>query len=126
MRYAKNAARVNNRIELCEKLAKILKTRDSQQWLDDLEAVSVPCGPINTIDQVFENPQVRARGLRIEVEHPLAKHAPLVGNPIKYSKTPLQNPKAPPLLGANLKEVLSELLNYSDDEIAYFKEQGIV
>lgn len=125
-RYATNAARVNNRAEVCEKIAELLKTRDSRQWLDDLEAVSVPCGPINTIDQVFDNPQVKARAMCVEVEHPYAENMPLVANPIKYSKTPVQNPQAPPLLGAHLGEVLSGLLGYSEEEVAQLKSKGVV
>lgn len=124
--YATNAARVNNRTELCEKITDLLKTRDSQQWLDELEAVSVPCGPINTIDQVFDNAQVKAREMQVEVDHPFAERTPLVANPIKYSKTPIQKPQAPPLLGANLQEVLTEVLDYSAEKIAGLHANGVV
>ena len=124
--YATNAARVNNRTELCEKITTLLKMRDSQQWLDELEAVSVPCGPINTIDQVFDNAQVKAREMRVEVDHPFAKRIPLVANPIKYSKTPIQKPQAPPLLGADLQEVLTEVLDYSAQKIAELQANGVV
>jgi len=124
--YATNAARVNNRTELCEKITDLLKTRNSQLWLDELEAVSVPCGPINTIDQVFDNPQVKAREMRAEVSHPFAERTPLVANPIKYSKTPIQKPQAPPLLGANLQEVLTGVLGYSVEKIAELQANGVV
>ena len=124
--YASNSARVKNREELCGAIAEILISRDSARWLTDLEAVSVPCGPINRLDQVFDNPQIKARKMRIEVEHPLAGKVPLVANPIKYSKTPIEPAKAPPLLGENTQEVLEELLGYSQIEIEDLREKQVL
>lgn len=125
-RYATNSARVVNRAELCDNIAQVLRSRDSRVWLDELEQVSVPCGPINDIDQVFDNPQIKAREMRIEAEHPLTEKVPLVANPIKYSRTPIGTPDAPPLLGADSKQVLSDLLGYSESDIARLQEQGVI
>ncbi len=125
-RYAMNSARVYNRIELCEAIAQVLVSRASADWLSALEEVSVPCGPINTIDQVFDNPQIRAREMCVEAKHPLSDHVPLVANPIKFSKTPVASPKAPPLLGENTDEVLAQLLGYSRADIAQLRAKQVL
>jgi crotonobetainyl-CoA:carnitine CoA-transferase CaiB-like acyl-CoA transferase len=98
-RYASNRARVENRDVLCEHLSAIIAARDMDDWLQTLEAVGVPCGPINTIDRVFDDPQVLARGMVAEREHPLAGTLRTVANPMRFSRTPVANAPAPPLLG---------------------------
>lgn len=125
-RYATNRARVTNRADLCEKIADVLRTRASLEWLEALEAVAVPCGPINTIDQVFDNPQIQAREMKITADHPLVDEVPMVASPIKYSKTPIDNNIAPPMLGEHLDDVLGGLLDYSEQRIADLKHQDIV
>jgi crotonobetainyl-CoA:carnitine CoA-transferase CaiB-like acyl-CoA transferase len=88
----------------------------------------VPCGPVNTIDQVFENPQVQARGMRIELDHPLSGDGkvPLIANPLKMSGTPVTYRHAPPTLGQHTDEVLAEILGMSAEEIAAEKAKGAV
>jgi crotonobetainyl-CoA:carnitine CoA-transferase CaiB-like acyl-CoA transferase len=91
--------------------------RTAQYWTDALERAGVPCGPINDLPQVFENPQIKARGLQIAVERDDAGAVPLVGNPVKYSATPPLYRRAPPRLGEHTAEVLSEVLGMSAAEI---------
>jgi len=84
--------------------------RSTAEWIAALEAGGVPCGPINRMDQVFADPQVQARGMRIGLPHPLAGTVPLVANPIRLSGSPTSYRHAPPLLGQHTGEVLSEWL----------------
>jgi len=100
-RFAKNADRVRNRDVLVPLIAEVVRTRTQKDWLDALEPLGVPCGPINRMDQVFADPQVVSRGMRIELPHPLAGAAPLV-----FSATPLGYDRPPPLLGEHTAEVL--------------------
>src|SRR5690242_2095180 len=116
-RFATNASRVNNREEMIAILREIFLARTKRQWLDELERVGVPCGPINTIADVFADPQVQARGLRLDLPHPAIGSVPSVANPIRYSATPISYAGAPPALGADTDEVLSEILGVSPDEI---------
>jgi crotonobetainyl-CoA:carnitine CoA-transferase CaiB-like acyl-CoA transferase len=98
-RYASNAARVANRVALCERIAGVMAARAMDDWINALEAAGVPCGPINTLDRVFRDPQVIARGMVEHVEHPRAGPIPLVRNPIRFSRSESFNAMAPPLLG---------------------------
>lgn len=98
-RYASNRGRVANREELCAYISVLIKTRTIDDWLAALEAVGVPCGPINTIDRVFADPQVRARGMVQALPHPSGVDVPVVRNPIRFSRTPIETVAAPPLLG---------------------------
>ena len=100
--------------------------KTTAEWIATLEPIGVPCGPINRLDQVHADPQVRHRGLRIDVPHPLAGTVPLVANPIKYSRTPITYDMPPPLLGQHTEAVLSSLLGKSDQEIAALREKRIV
>jgi crotonobetainyl-CoA:carnitine CoA-transferase CaiB-like acyl-CoA transferase len=125
-RFATNALRVRNRGELIPILSGILAARTTRHWLDALERVGVPCGPINTIADVFADPQVQARGLRLDLPHPAIGSVPSVANPIRYSATPISYAGAPPALGADTDEVLSEILGVSPDEITLLRGAGIL
>ena len=125
-RFASNASRVNNREEMIAILHEIFLTRTKRQWLDELERVGVPCGPINTIADVFADPQVRARELRLELPHPAIGSVPSVANPIKYSATPLAYAAAPPMLGADTEQVLRDMLSLGTEEIARLRRAGVV
>ena len=125
-RFATNAARVNNRDELIAALGRIFLMRTMRQWLDALERAGVPCGPINTIADVFADPQVQARGMRLDLLHPALGSVPSVANPIKYSATPLSYRSAPPMLGANTDEILRDILGIAPAEIARMRKAGIV
>jgi crotonobetainyl-CoA:carnitine CoA-transferase CaiB-like acyl-CoA transferase len=125
-RFATNAARVNNRDELIAALGGIFLMRTMRQWLDALERAGVPCGPINTIADVFADPQVQARGMRLDLPHPALGSVPSVANPIKYSATPISYRSAPPMLGADTDEILRDILGIAPAEIARMRKAGIV
>ncbi|MES2130394.1 MAG: CaiB/BaiF CoA-transferase family protein [Pseudomonadota bacterium] len=125
-RFATNPLRVQNRDILVPLLAEMCRTKTRDQWIDQLEAAGVPCGPINDLHDVFENPQVKARGVAIDMPHPTAGSVKLVRSPMKLSATPTAPERAPPLLGQHTDEVLRELLGHSDEQIAALKAKGVV
>lgn len=125
-KFSTNPQRVANHVELIEHLTIVMSKRSSQQWMDDLRRVDVPCGPIYNISQVFEDPQVLHRGMKIELEHPVNGLVPGVGNPIKYSSTPIEYGKSAPTLGEDTEDVLTRLLNKSDLEIQELRRKKIV
>ena len=115
-RYASNNARVAHRGELVPLLQAILRTRPAAEWLELLEQAVVPANPVNRIDQVFDDAQVQARGLRIELPHAGGGKVTMVRNPLKFSATPLQYTQAAPVLGQHTAEVLEELLGAGSEE----------
>ncbi|HBP28685.1 MAG TPA: CoA transferase [Advenella kashmirensis] len=117
-RYRKNAGRVVNRDSLIPLLASVMKTRKRDTWLADLEASNIPAGPINTIDQVYADPQVIARQLKLELPHPAAGTSPMTASPMRFSDTPIQYRNAPPMLGQHSEDILREELGWSDEQIA--------
>lgn len=108
-KFSRNAARVVNRIELVAMINAVMKARPSGHWLAALEAVGVPCGPIQTIPEAWMSDQATARNLRIEQEHPSIGMVSTVAAPIKFSETPISYERAPPELGADTRSVLEEL-----------------
>jgi len=124
-RFVTNAARVEHREALLEILAPILAGRESREWIAALEAAGVPCGPIQDLAEVFDDPQVRHRGLRVEVPHPLAGKVPLVASPIRLSGTPVRH-GALPLLGEQTGDVLAEVLGMDGAEIEALRRDGVV
>jgi crotonobetainyl-CoA:carnitine CoA-transferase CaiB-like acyl-CoA transferase len=125
-RFATNPQRVANRDLLVPLLAEMVATRGRAEWIAQLEAVGVPCGPINDVGEVFANEQVQARGMAVELAHPSAGKVTLVRSPMKMSATPATSDKAPPLLGQHTEEVLRDVLNRSGDEIAALRARGVV
>ncbi len=125
-RYATNAARVENRDSLIPHLEAALRRRTSAEWISLFETHAVPCGPINTIDQVFADPQVVAREMQIELEHRSAGKVALVGSPMKFSRTPVEYSQAPPLLGEHNREILGDLLKLSQQEQQRLGAEGII
>ena len=109
-RFASNPQRVAHRAELIAMIREATLKRTTREWVEALEAAGVPCGPINRIDQVFEDAQVRARGLCIELPHAAAGVVPLVANPIRLSETPVEYRRAPPMLGEHSQQVLQDWL----------------
>ncbi len=108
-RFAINADRVRHRATLVPLLAAFMKTRARADWLGALEAAKVPCGPINDLADVFADPQVLAREMTVEMPHPLSGSVRLVASPIKFSATPVQYRRPPPLLGEHTAQILAEL-----------------
>ena len=115
-----------NRVELIRLLRTATLKHTTAQWVSALEAVDVPCGPINNIAQMLDDPQVRARGIKIEVEHPTAGPIPLVANPIKLSATPVEYRSAPPTLGQHTAQVLASELGYDGDDIDILRSQHVI
>ena len=125
-RFATNAARVDNRDILIPIIQNFMKQRTGKDWIDTLEKVGVPCGPINNMEQVFSHPQVQHRGMQMELDHPLAGTVPQVANPIKFAGQPHDYQGAPPTLGQHSEDVLREILELSDEEIQALKLTGII
>jgi crotonobetainyl-CoA:carnitine CoA-transferase CaiB-like acyl-CoA transferase len=125
--FATNRERVRNRATLVPAVARIIRRHPVRHWLDGLEAVNVPCGPVNTLDQVFADPQVRHRNMEISMDHPLAGgEARLIGNPIKFSETPVTYRQSPPLLGEHTDTVLEEVLGLDAGERARLRAARVI
>ncbi|HCQ48493.1 MAG TPA: CoA transferase [Achromobacter sp.] len=119
-RFATNRLRVTNRETLIGILTAIMQEGRRDDWIAKLEAVGVPCGPINNIAQAFAHPQAQARQLRRDMPHPLGGVAPVTASPLRFSGSPVVYRRAPPLLGEHTEEVLREVLGKSSDAIAAF------
>ena len=115
-RFTRNADRVRHRAVLVPLLAAFMKTRARADWLSALEAAKVPCGPINDMADVFADPQVLARDMTVEMPHPLSGSVRLVASPMKFSATPVQYRRPPPLLGEHTEQILAEF-GLTDAEI---------
>jgi formyl-CoA transferase len=125
-RFSTNAKRVENREDITARLAAIFAKRTTKDWCDALEAAGVPNGPINNLKQVFEEPQVVARGMKIELDHAVAGKVPLIASPMKFSGTPLEFKQPPPVLGQHTDEVLRGVLKLADAEISKLRADGIL
>ena len=125
-RFLRNSDRVRNRAELVRILEQQLVSATAAQWEARLNDVGVPCGRINDIAQVFADPQVVHRGMRIEMEHETAKVLPLVGSPLRLSAAPVEYRRAPPLLGEHTDEVLSRVLNLSAQRLEALRAAGAI
>lgn len=125
-RFVDNRARLANREALVAIIAEAMATRTTADWMRALEEKGVPCGPINTVDQVFSDPQVAARGLRFDLAHSAGGSVPQVANPIKFSRTAIEYRQPPPRLGEHTAQVLGELLGIAADEVASLRARGVV
>jgi crotonobetainyl-CoA:carnitine CoA-transferase CaiB-like acyl-CoA transferase len=125
-RFATNGKRVENRAEITRLIQAIFAKKTTAEWLELLEAAGVPNGPINDIAQVFGEPQVKARGVKIELQHAVAGKLPLVASPMRFSGTPLEYRLPPPLLGEHTDQVLKELLKLNENEIAKLRAEGVL
>jgi crotonobetainyl-CoA:carnitine CoA-transferase CaiB-like acyl-CoA transferase len=125
-RFAKNSERVRNRAVLVPMLEEVMRTRSKQDWLSALEAAKVPCGAINNLAEVFDDPHVQSRGMVHTWERPGTGPVNLVSSPMKLSATPVRNDVAPPLLGQHTNEVLGELLGYSEEKVQQLREAAII
>lgn len=124
-RYATISDRVHNRASLNEWLGGLMAERTVDEWVALLEQAQVPCGPINTIERVFEDPHVQERGMRVDLKHPVYGSVPGIRNPIRYSKTPIEHRDAPPALGQHTTPVLRDL-GLSDEDIAALRAGHVV
>ncbi len=125
-RFASNGKRVENRAELTRLLQAVFARRNTREWVEILEAAGVPNGPINNVAQVFEEPQVKARGIKVELDHPVAGKVPTVASPMRFSATPLEYRLAPPVLGQHTEEILRGLLRLDDAAIAKLRADGTI
>jgi crotonobetainyl-CoA:carnitine CoA-transferase CaiB-like acyl-CoA transferase len=126
-RFATNAKRVENRALVTDTLTPVMKSRTTNEWIAELEALKIGCGPINRLSEVFADPHVKARGMVIEMPHEAAGGpVKLIANPVKLSATPPDYRIAPPLLGAHTEEVLGRALGLDAAAIAALREKGVV
>ena len=125
-RFRTNPDRVQNRAALETEIATLIAAKPRDHWLTGLPRLGVPCGAINDIAQAFEEPQVKARGMKIELPHPQAGTVPGIANPLKFSETRIEYRKAPPLLGEDTDEVLARVLGLGADEISELRADGVI
>ncbi|WP_027591940.1 CaiB/BaiF CoA-transferase family protein [Pseudomonas sp. LAIL14HWK12:I7] len=125
-RFATNKLRVANRGELIPLIRQATVFKTTAEWVSQLEKAGVPCGPINDLAQMFQDPQVVARGLAVTVPHPLAGSVPQVASPIRLSETPVEYRRAPPLLGEHTEAVLSEVLGLDTDAVHRLRSAGVL
>jgi crotonobetainyl-CoA:carnitine CoA-transferase CaiB-like acyl-CoA transferase len=126
VRFKTNPARVKNRETLVEMIAEIMRERSTSHWLDALGKASIPSGPINTIAEVFSDPQVIARGLRLNLAHAAAGTVPSVASPIRLRESALDPVPGPPTLGQHTDEVLRDLADLSISEIEALRRSGSI
>jgi crotonobetainyl-CoA:carnitine CoA-transferase CaiB-like acyl-CoA transferase len=125
-RFEGNAGRVAHREQVIGQIAERLKGRTTREWVKAIEAVGVPCGPINTIGDVFDDPQIAARGMRLSLDHPLGGTAPSVANPLNLSATPITYRDAPPTLGQGNAAILGGRLGLDTAALAALAAKGVV
>lgn len=125
-RFRTNSARVANREALIPLLQGITARRSRREWLEGMESLGVPAGPVYTLPEAFADPQVRARQMMVDAPHPLSPDpVPLVASPVRMGATPPECRRAPPTLGQHTDEVLGDVLGLSRDEMAELKAKGI-
>jgi crotonobetainyl-CoA:carnitine CoA-transferase CaiB-like acyl-CoA transferase len=127
-RFRTNSDRVRNREALYAILPGMTRAKTRQEWNDGLAALGVPCSPVNTVDQVFEDPQVKARGMHLRMPYPGAMddQVDLIANPLKLSETPVGYRRPPPTAGQHTAEVLADLLDMGEEECAALREEGVI
>jgi crotonobetainyl-CoA:carnitine CoA-transferase CaiB-like acyl-CoA transferase len=125
-RFTTNASRVTHRDIVVPTLSAIIEAKGSAFWLEKLEEKGVPCGPINTIEQVFDNDQIKHRQMQLDLINESNDVVPSVANPINFSRTPIQYKQAPPTLGQHTQCILNDRLQMDADEIDSLSQQGII
>ncbi|KHL72294.1 CoA-transferase [Pseudomonas putida] len=125
-RFATNELRVANRSQLIPLIRQATVFKTTAEWVSQLEAAGVPCGPINDLAQMFQDPQVLARGLAVSMPHALGGRVPQVASPIRLSETPVEYRRAPPLLGEHTEEVLGDVLGLDGDALGRLRSAGVL
>ncbi|HCN35973.1 MULTISPECIES: CaiB/BaiF CoA transferase family protein [Acinetobacter] len=123
-RFTTNALRIQHRQEIGDLLSKHFRSNQAKYWVEAIHAVKVPVGLINNLEQAFQEPQVQARNMLIEMQHPLKDKLQVIGSPIKLSRTPVQYKKAPPMLGEHTDEILSRIVD--TEELQRLKKNGVI
>jgi crotonobetainyl-CoA:carnitine CoA-transferase CaiB-like acyl-CoA transferase len=125
-RFSTNKARVAHRAELIPLLRQATVFKTTAEWVALLEAAGVPCGPINDLAQVFADPQVQARGLRVDMPNSMGSVTPQVASPLRMSATPVDYRLAPPLLGEHTEALLQRLLGLGAEQIADLRRDAVI
>ncbi len=127
-RFATNGARVQNRELLIEAMEPVLTSKPSQEWLAELEKLTIGCGPINTVEQVFADPHIKNREMVINMPHEAlgGREIPLVASPLRFSATPVTYRHSPPVLGSNTEDVLREVLDLDEEAIKQLRSNKII
>lgn len=125
-RFATNKQRVANRSELIPLIRQATVFKTTAEWVKQLEAAGVPCGPINDLAQMFQDPQVLARGLAVSIPHALGGQVPQVASPIRLSETPVEYRCAPPLLGEHTEAVLADVLGLGAEDVGRLRAAGVL
>ncbi|OAL87672.1 CaiB/BaiF CoA transferase family protein [Acinetobacter terrae] len=123
-RFTTNALRIKHRTEIGELLSEHFLSNNAKHWVEAIHAVKVPVGLINNLEQAFEEPQVQARNMLIEMQHPLKDKLKVIGSPIKLSRTPVEYKKAPPMLGEHTNEILARIADA--EKLAELRTKGII
>lgn len=125
-RFVSSAQRSRNRLELIPMIAEAMLARTMSEWVALMEAANVPCGPINDTRQVFEDPQVKHRGLRLDLPHSAGVDAPAVAGPIRFSGTPIEYTRSAPVLGEHTTAILGERLGLTPERLAELRDGGVI
>ncbi len=125
-RFANNSRRIENRQELNEIIDRKIAEKTVDEWIPLFDQAGIPCGPINTFDRVFNDPQVQHLGLVQEVEHPHYGKVKVVGPPATFSESAIGIQSPPPTLGEHNQEILTRLLGFSEEEVQDLKDQGVI
>jgi len=125
-RFSENFRRIENRQTLSEIIDRKMAEKTVDEWIPLFDQAGIPCGPINSFDRVFSDPQVLHLGLVKEVEHPYYGKVKIVGPPATFSESKIGIQSPPPMLGEHNQEILTQLLGYSDEQVQALKDQGII
>ena len=127
-KFKSNSSRVKNRKELNKIIGKTILKKTITEWVQGLTKINVPCGPINNIKQVFDDPQVKSRKMKINMKHKKSKTGKIniVGSPMNFSVSKIRYKKTPPTLGEDTKKFLNRFLKISIPEIKKLKDEGII
>jgi CoA:oxalate CoA-transferase len=124
-RFLTKADRANHAQDVSDVFNRLFEGKPKEYWIELLEGRGIPCGPINNVREVVESPQVQARGMILEMDHPTAGKIKMAGSPIRASLSPVSTHCPPPLLGQDTERILSQL-GYGREEIDSFKKEGII
>jgi formyl-CoA transferase len=125
-RFRTNVSRVKNRDDLVPMIQAKFREKPAAHWIDTLTGIGVPCGPINNIKQVFDDPHIKSRGMRVEVDHPRGGKISMLANPARLSVTPPSYERVPPQLGEHTDEVLRNVLSLDNAAIEALRSAGII
>jgi formyl-CoA transferase len=125
-RFAKGSGRIQHQPEISDLLTPLMAEKTTAEWLTILAEVAVPCGPINNVEDVFNDPQIQHRGMKINLPHSKAGHMDILGSPINLSATPVEYTDGPPVLGEHTDDVLRDILELDDDAIAALQAKNII